>query len=1400
MLRTLHFQTPNAPTSLRRRMPSEPGAHIEVKVDPFDTIEELTNSNNRRVAQYDSSGGAPTVSGVVARWDGDGNSSRFGRYVEGIDLENTFEAVVVDPDGVANVDYVTFTLGSLGTKTDYSLSNGWTATFNMGDLSGDSALTVIAYDNEGNVSDSWQGTVHVVDFPSWIGTPGADDYFDRGRYYLNGLFPEFMEQSFAMPTEMYGVPIPIIGGTESGFRTGIESTVVAPLSTRSDPYGYLEFVAYAEVFDQTLLDVRYAPEYRSDYFSLSISDYDINRDSLRLDGFYVTAELTDLPLGSFNTPEYPILGVGVPVLADISLRASAGIAATLSAGITLHLDGSGVGVSEAWLAPEITGLGSLVGAGRALGFDLARAQGSLELVLNPRLDYSGGSWHAGLSGSMRIPWEVSVGAGWLSYTWDGVIPDEAGWVFGWGDVDRSVIAAPLLGATADAEELASGIRPMLAADQDAAGNSMLLRVVDDGAETGPNGNIYYAYRPSGGSWTALQPLATSGMSLSSPVVAMDGQGGALAVWVANDLANDGSVTPTASELFSHQDLYASYFDGNSWSTPTRITDDSFADGQPSLACDPATGNATLVWTRSEMADAMDRAGFEIASAAWDHGALSWSPANLITSDSTGDWSPHVAYNDASQAMVVWTRDGDGNLASRQQAYSLNTGGTWSVPYSGFVAGGAAETAIAAAPGGSFVVACVREAATHEQLMTAVFDPSVGAWYPTELIAEGQIIQEPRLALNRSGVATLVWQTTDPQGRSDLAAATRDFAGGGAWATAGDLTDSAEIEWMPVLMFDDAGDAEFVYEVSDALAGNVLSSLTGSLPGLGDGIATGEAGLVADLSIVRLYLTNTSVVEGEPARLAVDVHNVGWGNSEGTLVSFYQGDPGDGGVLIGDPVPLDELVAGASATCVMSDAFTLPSGTNEYYAVIASVAGEVVTANNALMIEHESLPPDITGPTAGLELHPGDSLPVGTETLVLTFSEPIDGLDESDVSCVESRLGTIAPDHVLVDTAAGYAELIFEGGLPAGSYTLKVLDKVADASGNPLDGDGDGAVGGDYVQAFSVDPAEIAGRYVFYNHSAWDGDDAGANAGDDAAIASDKQPLLPGAAASEANATERAAGINGIMVDVMNLAASPGLTLATIGDYLELKVGNDGDPGNWADAPMPIEVAIRPGEGANGSDRVTIIFEGGAILRQWLQVTVKAGAATGLEADDVFYFGNDAPLGGDCTGDSTVGLDDFSQFKASFGQSDVGFAGGDFNGDGTVGLDDFTLLKANFGQTVTPLEMITAPAASTQGIAAMVVEPVAMEEVLVVSLDASVSETALVAATDSLPVSTTSHQVTTRIPVVQAAVRAATSDVEPASVEPVVQTISSMATVLTEVAAVFPAPQLTVIDPAKLTLR
>jgi probable HAF family extracellular repeat protein len=212
----------------------------------------------------------------------------------------------------------------------------------------------------------------------------------------------------------------------------------------------------------------------------------------------------------------------------------------------------------------------------------------------------------------------------------------------------------------------------------------------------------------------------------------------------------------------------------------------------------------------------------------------------------------------------------------------------------------------------------------------------------------------------------------------------------------------------------------------------------------------------------------------------------------------------------------------------------------------------------------------------------------------------------------------------------------------------------------------------------VPNAPVAGQYVFYNNSAFDGRDPAASAADDAAIAPDKRARAAGAPASFDNVTSYSRGINGVMVDMNTL----GGTLSA--DDFEFRVGNGGSPDTWAAAPAPTGITVRPGAGASGSDRVTITWADGAVRNQWLQVTIRPTAATGLRAPVVFSFGN---LVGDTGGEAAGAafrvdsLDVFATRAAMPATAATLTDRHDFNRDGRVNVIDLLIARRSAGATL-----------------------------------------------------------------------------------------------------------------------
>jgi len=236
----------------------------------------------------------------------------------------------------------------------------------------------------------------------------------------------------------------------------------------------------------------------------------------------------------------------------------------------------------------------------------------------------------------------------------------------------------------------------------------------------------------------------------------------------------------------------------------------------------------------------------------------------------------------------------------------------------------------------------------------------------------------------------------------------------------------------------------------------------------------------------------------------------------------------------------------------------------------------------------------------------------------------------------------------------------------------------------------------------IETAEVIGRHIFYNYSRFDNQAAGRS--DDLAIAPDKTALMPGETATFENYTSYSRGINGIMVDIDGLAGDP-----TIDDF-QFKVGNDDAPGAWSDAPEPLGILVRDGAGVEGADRIAIYWANGAIADEWLQVTVLATDATGLEEDDVFYFGNAIGEAGNSPAEARVNAVDAllarNNPRTFRNPAPIDFDY-DYDRDGRVNATDMLSARNAQAHLVDALRLITVPGkggGSAKIRAALVPEP------------------------------------------------------------------------------------------------
>ncbi|WP_145084747.1 DNRLRE domain-containing protein [Aureliella helgolandensis] len=214
-------------------------------------------------------------------------------------------------------------------------------------------------------------------------------------------------------------------------------------------------------------------------------------------------------------------------------------------------------------------------------------------------------------------------------------------------------------------------------------------------------------------------------------------------------------------------------------------------------------------------------------------------------------------------------------------------------------------------------------------------------------------------------------------------------------------------------------------------------------------------------------------------------------------------------------------------------------------------------------------------------------------------------------------------------------------------------------------------------------AEAVGSSVFYNDSSYSGTEA---------IAPDKQPYQPGdGVATYANYTNYSRGLNGVIVDVANLAGTP-----TVADF-SFHVGNNQSLASWAEAPIPTSIEVQAGAGVDGSDRLRIVWPNNAIQNQWLEVTLLATPNTGLSADKVYYWGNQIGEMGNQSGSTAVNVEDTALIGVNF----TGFVPAaienkfDLNHDRAVNVVDYGLSQGHYtGFTSLVLLDIAATAAGS----------------------------------------------------------------------------------------------------------
>jgi hypothetical protein len=117
-----------------------------------------------------------------------------------------------------------------------------------------------------------------------------------------------------------------------------------------------------------------------------------------------------------------------------------------------------------------------------------------------------------------------------------------------------------------------------------------------------------------------------------------------------------------------QEIAFSRWDGSAWSVPAAVTDDDKLDGAPQVAW-AAGGEGVAVWQRlnetlpiTATFDVTTAKKIEIATAVYSPTLGTWSPVSLLTNNAALDITPHLAANGAGTLLAAW-RQNDAGLLS-----------------------------------------------------------------------------------------------------------------------------------------------------------------------------------------------------------------------------------------------------------------------------------------------------------------------------------------------------------------------------------------------------------------------------------------------------------------------------------------------------------------------------------------------------------------------------------------------------------------------------------------------------------------------------------------------------------------------------------------------------------------
>jgi hypothetical protein len=323
---------------------------------------------------------------------------------------------------------------------------------------------------------------------------------------------------------------------------------------------------------------------------------------------------------------------------------------------------------------------------------------------------------------------------------------------------------------------------------------------------------------NGTTWGTAELLELEDGMASSPQVATDSSGNAVAVWSQRD--ENG-----------HFNILAASFNGTSWGANAQVIDNAAGKASfPQIAVD-RRGNAIAVWHQQAENSVTD---------IWANrfNGTTWGTAELIDPIPGAAFNPQIAFDENQDAIVVWRQTAgafDNIYAIRFNAL----GGTWGqTEVIDREDGDASAPKIAFGVGSGAAIAVWQQSnGNGDSIWANRFNGTT--WGTAELIgSEVGNASSPQIAINSNVAAIAVWEQQDGIFKSIWA----NRSNRNGWFEAKSIeTGDAGDAFRPQIAIDSSGNAIAVWHQNDSTRNNLWANRFGTTWGTAKLIETDDSG-------------------------------------------------------------------------------------------------------------------------------------------------------------------------------------------------------------------------------------------------------------------------------------------------------------------------------------------------------------------------------------------------------------------------------------------------------------------------------------------------------------------------------------------------------------------------------